>query len=217
MYEDKTDGYFSYCRTDLLDFVPRKKGNRILEIGAGSGETLLKAKEMGLAEEIVGIELQTIEKSNQSHPKMDRFIIGDIERMDLDFEENYFDVILCGDVLEHLVDPWQCLQKLRSYVREGGIIIASIPNVRYWKISMGLLFGGRWDYTDSGVLDRSHLRYFVKNTILDMFDDAGFKIQNIKQSGPQRKWGLASWALNGLTFGIFSDLLTVSYVIVASK
>jgi len=216
MYEDKTDGYFSYCRTDLLEFVPRK-GNRILEIGAGSGETLLKAKEMGLAEEIVGVELQSIKKSNQSHPKMDRFIIGDIERMDLDFEENYFDVILCGDILEHLFDPWQCLQKLRPFLREGGVVIASIPNVRYWKISMGLLFGGRWDYKNEGILDKTHLRFFGRKNVVCLFESASLKIRKLEQMGPQRKWGLASWAVNMLTFGIWSDLLTVQYIIVAAK
>lgn len=217
MYEDKQNNYFSICRTDILEFVPHNRNNRILEIGAGCGGTLLKAKESGLAEYVVGVDLIKVADSSQTHPAMDRFLIGNIENMTLDFDENFFDVILCGDVLEHLVDPWQCLVKLRPFLREGGVVIASIPNVRYWKVSMGLLFCGRWSYCERGILDRTHIRFFVKGTMLEMFEDAGFKIRYMEPLGPQRKWGLASWGLNVLSFGVFSDLLTVQYSIVAAK
>jgi len=217
MYEDKSNNYFSFCRTDLLNHIPADKRNKILEIGAGSGKTLLTAKESELAEYIVGVDITKVENSNQSHPAMDRFIIGNIENMELDFEENFFDVIICGDVLEHLVDPWQCLIRLKSFLRDGGVIIASIPNVRYWKISMGLLIGGQWNYSEGGVLDRTHLRFFVNKTIQELFERSDFKIQKIDQMGPQRKLGFVSWAINTLTFGVLSDLLTVQYIIVASK
>lgn len=217
MYEDKSDNYFSYCRTDLLKFVPRNRHNKILEIGAGSGATLLNAKESGLADYIVGVDLMHVENSNQSHPAMDRFIIGNIENIELDLEDNYFDVVICGDVLEHLLNPVQCLVKLRRLLKDGGVIIASIPNVRYWKISMGLVFGGRWNYCDQGVLDRTHLRFFVRDTIRDLIEDSGFAIQKNEAQGLQREWGFAAWTLNSLTLGALSDLLTVQYIIVASK
>jgi 2-polyprenyl-3-methyl-5-hydroxy-6-metoxy-1,4-benzoquinol methylase len=217
MYEDKTETYYSFCRTDLLKYVPLNRSNRILEIGAGRGDTLLKAKESGLAAYVVGIELTKIEKCNQSHPALDRFLLGNIETMEMDFEENSFDVIMCGDVLEHLLDPWQCLTKLRPFLRDGGVIIASIPNVRYWKVSLGLLVGGRWSYSDAGVLDRTHLRFFVKETSRLLFADTGFKIVTMNSNGPQREWGIFAWALNLLTFGLFADLLTYQFVIVAAK
>lgn len=217
MYEDKSNNYFSFSRTDILKFVPVDKNNKILEIGAGSGETLLTAKKAGLAEYIVGVDVTKVENSNQSHPAMDRFIIGNIENTELDFEENFFDVIICGDVLEHLVDPWQCLNKLRCFLQDDGVIIASIPNIRYWKVSIGLLVGGQWNYCDGGVLDRTHLRFFVNKTIHELFECANFQIQKIDKMGPQRELGFASWALNMLTFGALSDLLTVQYIVVASK
>ena len=217
MYEDKSNQYFSYCRTDLLKHIPMNKKNKVLEIGAGSGETLLKAKESGLAEYIVGVDLTQVDNSNQSHPGIDKFIIGNIETTKLDLESNYFDVLMCGDVLEHLVDPWQCLATLRPLLKDGGVIIASIPNIRYWKASMGLVFGGRWNYCEQGVLDRSHLRFFVKETIKDLFKSSGFKIQTFEQMGPQRESGFVAWAMNILTLGALSDLLTVQYIIVASK
>ena len=109
LYDDKSVDYFSYCRTDLLKLIPRNSCNKVLEIGAGCGDTLLQAKESGLADYIVGVDLIQVDNSNQSHPGMDRFIVGNIESMKLDLEDSFFDVILCGDILEHLVDPWQCL------------------------------------------------------------------------------------------------------------
>jgi 2-polyprenyl-3-methyl-5-hydroxy-6-metoxy-1,4-benzoquinol methylase len=217
MYEDKAETYYSHCRTDLLKLIPRNINNRVLEIGAGRGDTLLKAKESGLAAYVVGIDLTKIEQSQQALPDIDRFITGNIETMELEFEENFFDVILCGDVLEHLIDPWQCLTRLRPLLRDGGVIIASIPNVRYWKVSMGLVLGGRWNYCESGTLDRTHVRFFVKNTIQEMFEGAGLTINTLEQRGPQREYGLAAWAANTLTLGFISDLLTVQYCIVASK
>lgn len=217
MYHEKTATYFSSCRTDILRFVPPNGNNRILEIGAGSGETLLKAKETGLAGYAAGIDLVHVENGNQSNPAIDRFIIGNIEQIDLDFEENFFDVILCGDVLEHLIDPWECVGKLRALLRDGGCLIASIPNVRYWKTSLGLFAGGRWTYSDSGVLDRTHLRFFVRDSAVRLFSDAGFVITTVQAQGAQREWGFSAWALNMVTAGLLTDLLTVQYVIVARK
>lgn len=217
MYEDKSAAYFSICRTDILKFVPAKRDNRILEIGAGSGDTLLEAKQNGLAGYVAGVDLTEVKDSNQTHPAIDRFIIGNIESLELDFEDNFFDVILCGDVLEHLIDPWKCLGRLRHLLRDGGVIIASIPNVRYWKISMGLLFGGRWPYADAGILDRTHLRFFVKQTVHDLFTETGFTVNTVESQGPQRKWGGAAWVLNKLTMGMLTDMLTFQFVIMAEK
>ncbi|GFO59671.1 SAM-dependent methyltransferase [Geomonas silvestris] len=217
MYQDKQESYFSNCRDEMLVLIPALGNYRILEIGAGSGETLVKAKETGLGCYVVGVDLVKTENGSQSHPAIDRFLIGDIETLDGALEENFYDIILCGDVLEHLVDPWHCLAKLKLLLREGGLVIASIPNVRYWKVSMGLLFGGRWQYGDGGILDASHLRYFVRSTVEDLFQGAGFQIRHLGQTGPQRKWGLAAWGVNALTLGYFSDLLTVQYLVVAAK
>lgn len=217
MYEQKESGYFSYCRADLLELIPRNRNNRVLEIGAGSGETLRNVKECGLAEYVVGVDVTEVKDSSQSHPAMDRFIIGDIENLALDLEEGSFDVILCGDVLEHLRDPWRTLERLRPLLRTGGLVIASVPNVRYWKVSMGLFWGGQWNYCDEGILDRTHLRFFVKQSVLDLFTGAGFRIVTLEKVGPQRKWGMVKWAINLLTLGLLSDLLTVQYIIVASN
>jgi 2-polyprenyl-3-methyl-5-hydroxy-6-metoxy-1,4-benzoquinol methylase len=216
MYDNKKKSYFSYCRTDLLKFVPRNKKNRMLEIGAGSGETLLKAKEMGLAEKIVGIELQPIENSNQSHPKMDRFIIGDIESMELDLGENYFDVILCGDVLEHLVDPWNTVRKLSKYLKDQGIFIASIPNVREISNLMRIIIRGDFQYADTGVMDKTHLRFFCKKNIIGLFEKNSLEVVSISSNFDDVHKGKKAM-LNKLSFNFFYDFFVEQYYVVARK
>ncbi|RUM45772.1 MAG: hypothetical protein DSY46_01920 [Hydrogenimonas sp.] len=104
MYDQKDSSYFHNVRKELLDLIPEtNRGGRVLEIGAGSGSTLRYAKEHHYAKEIFGIELCALE--SQDMDAFDGFVIGDIESMEsLPFEKGSFDVILCADVLEHLID-----------------------------------------------------------------------------------------------------------------
>ena len=97
-YESKKIKYFSNIRKDLIKFVPKIQDQKILEIGAGTCDTLLELKKNGYANFVVGVELMVIEKSNQNNPKIDDIIIGNIEKMTLEYE-NFFDVVILGDVL----------------------------------------------------------------------------------------------------------------------
>jgi len=215
LYEQKTTGYFTHCRTDLLELLPLGK-NSMLEVGAGSGDTLLKAKELGLATTVVGVELMPVVGGNQSHPALDRFIIGDIEKLDLDFEESSFDVILCGDVLEHLVDPWGTVKKLSRYLNPGGVFIASIPNVREIKNLIELVLHGDFKYADAGIMDRSHLRFFCKKNIHELFEQNGLRVQSVGSNLDRVQTGRKR-IIDRLTFRLFHDLLVEQYYIVAGK
>jgi len=86
-----------------------------------------------------------------------------------------FDALVFGDVLEHLRDPWQVLSQLRQYIEPGGSCIACIPNVAHWSLISGLL-GGKWDYADAGLLDRTHLRFFTLASAVAMFQKAGWTV-----------------------------------------
>src|SRR5688572_24107148 len=131
-YEEKKKLYFTNPRMDLIKLIPHNSNNRILQIGAGGGDTIIEIKKQSLAKEVVGIELMEMKHSNQASPEIDKFIICDVEKTDFDFPESYFDVVLLGDVLEHLFDPWAFLKKIAPYVKKGGLCIASIPNIRYY-------------------------------------------------------------------------------------
>ena len=182
-YEDKTEKvptYFGYVRKELLELIPENsKGGSLLEIGAAGGNTTLYAKEHGYAEKIYGVELCPIEGSNQNHPSFSKFIIGDLEKMELPFEEKSLDVILCGDVLEHLVDPYTQVAKLQPLLKDDGVLIVSLPNIRQWRIVKKILVHGDFQYEDSGILDRTHLRFFTKRNMIDLFENNGYQVQKI--------------------------------------
>ena len=93
--------------------------------------------------------------------------------------DSYFDTIIFADVLEHFVDPSCILGQIKSKLSQHGEIIASIPNVRHWSVLRDLL-EGRWDYVDAGILDRTHLRFFTKSSLVEMFKTAGFCLEKIQ-------------------------------------
>ena len=89
-----------------------------------------------------------------------------------------YDAVLFLDVLEHLTDPKAVLISIQRILAEKGAVIASVPNIANWRIRLSLLFG-RFDYTDVGILDRTHLRFFTIKTVKDMFNEAGYEIEDI--------------------------------------
>lgn len=122
MYQDKVKEYFSNPRHDLIGLIPKNENSKILEIGAGSCDTIIEIKRLKLAKEIVGVELMELTDSQQKSHEIDKLIIGNIENIDLDLPQDYFDVIICGDVLEHLIDPWNTLKKLHKYLDRKSVV-----------------------------------------------------------------------------------------------
>lgn len=87
-----------------------------------------------------------------------------------------FDIICFADSIEHMVDPWAALRESRSMLEQGGALLLSVPNVSHWTVLWRALNFGRWDYEDSGVLDRTHLRFFTPATISDAVQASGYRI-----------------------------------------
>ncbi len=211
--------YQQLPRKELLDLIPltNRNGN-LLEIGAGAGDTLLYAKENDFAKNIYGVELCEIKNSNQDSEVFSDFIIGNIETIVLPFENSQFDVILCGDVLEHLIDPSRTLKLLKKYLKPNGVIVASIPNIREFKTMKKIFFQGDFRYEDSGILDRTHLRFFCKKNIIELFEDQGLNIIKIVSSNKNRAMRYSKkFRLFKLFLQIFfEEFVTVRYFIVAS-
>jgi SAM-dependent methyltransferase len=103
--------------------------------------------------------------------------------MELPLEPGSFDVVLCGDVVEHLRDPVAALRRLRPLLKPGGRVVLSTPNVANWAIRLSLL-GGRWRYTDRGILDRSHTHLFTRATLAEALERAGYRVERIDFSVP---------------------------------
>ena len=107
----------------------------------------------------------------------DKVYISPVERVD--FSEN-FDLVNCGDVLEHLPDPLKVLRHLRSCLKPGGRLIASVPNIGHWSVVKDLL-QGTFEYIPVGLLCTSHIHWFTENSLHDMLANAGFSILEIQR------------------------------------
>jgi 2-polyprenyl-3-methyl-5-hydroxy-6-metoxy-1,4-benzoquinol methylase len=129
-----------------------------------------------------------------------------------------FDVICFNDVLEHLADPWSALETAVKLLAPAGRIVASLPNVRFIDVTIDLTLRGQWHYQTTGVLDRSHLRFFTRASIVDMLDEAGLGIDRIVATHLNQSNRLVARVIRhlGLT-RLLEDLLAQRYVVVASK
>ncbi|HEY3401319.1 MAG TPA: class I SAM-dependent methyltransferase [Geothrix sp.] len=211
IYSAKNHGYYANNRDDMLAFIPAGV-RRILEIGCGSGEFGAAIKRRGEVE-IVGVEL--VESAAAiARQRLDQVITADIQFQDLDLPGQSFDCLVCNDVLEHLVDPWSALARLRHFIKPDGWLVTSIPNVRHHKVVRRLLWPGEWRYEDEGILDRTHLRFFTRASARALVEGAGFEITH--EEGIHRS-GFPFWlrAINAVTGGMFDDMRYLQFVMVA--
>jgi SAM-dependent methyltransferase len=208
----KDESYYDYLRWELLEFI-HDGNNRILDIGCGEGFTGRAIKDVGKAEEVIGIEIVP-EVAEKARDKLDEVICGNIETLDLPYNK-YFDYVIAGDVLEHLHDPWNVVKKIKHYIKAGGYIISSVPNVRYLQVLKTLVLKGTWKYEKAGILDFTHLRFFAKKDIIELFEKNRFAVIEIipsfKIKARRGKYNI----INNLTFGFFEEFLAYQYIIKA--
>ena len=181
VYEPEAQGgYYENIRTDLVEMINSREQDEIhvLEIGCGTGETLGYIKKMYPNSHVCGIEY-VASVAEKAKPELS-VICGDVENMEIPFEEESFDYIVCGDVIEHLRDPEVTIEKLKRFLKPNGCIIASIPNLMQAEVIYDLL-RGYFSYRDSGILDRTHLRFFTEKEIQKMFLRLGFSIEEMNR------------------------------------
>jgi 2-polyprenyl-3-methyl-5-hydroxy-6-metoxy-1,4-benzoquinol methylase len=156
------------------------EGKRVLDVGCSSGYLARPLVERGCT--VVGIE-QDARAAEEARSVCADVLVGDVEAMELPFEHDAFDVILCGDLLEHLREPERFLGRVRPFLRADGRLVATTPNVANWANRIGLLFG-RWRYTDRGILDRTHVRLFTLATLEEAFARSGYRIVELDYTVP---------------------------------
>ena len=213
LYSEKSQAYYQSARKEILPLLPPGR-MKILELGCGEGATLAWLKGIERCAECVGIELSE-SAALKARNVVDRVIVADIEADEVAFASDYFDCILCLDVLEHLQDPWRVLRKLTGWLRPNGTVVASIPNVRYKSVVMDLAFRGKFDYQNAGIPDRTHLRFFTRSSAVSLLQSVGLAVVKVRPQ-PTEVGGL-SGMLNVLSFGYFRDLLTWQYLIASVK
>ena len=208
-YASKKMTYFSAPQTDMGAFLP-PRAERMLEIGCGTGATSAWLQRHGRVGHTIGIDLfhSAVDVAQSC---LNEAYVGNIETMPLPIEPASIDVILANDVLEHLVDPWASIRRLSSLLRPDGIFVARIPNVRSHHVIVPLVLRGEWRYEESGVLDRTHLRFFTEVGCRRLFEEAGMHVSRLDRCplGPRSK------QLNRITFGVFSGFLTMHHVVTA--
>lgn len=144
--------------------------SRVLELGPATGYMSQVFQEGGAA--VVGIEIDA-EMAKGAERFCERVIVGDLDSLDLAAElgDDRFDVIVAADVLEHLKDPLRVLKQLRRFLEPGGSFVISVPNVAHGSVRLALM-SGHFDYQDLGLLDATHLRFFTRETLEQLLDDA---------------------------------------------
>ena len=212
-YSTKENAYFTRVRLDILPLLP-SYSESVLEIGCGNGATLRYLKEQGLCKQVHGMEL-TEAMGKEAKPHVDQLWVGDAEVLIHSMEASQYNVILCLDVLEHLVDPWSFVAQLSRVLKPGGCVIASIPNLRTFTVIWNLLVRGRFDYASHGIMDQTHLRFFTKKTAIELLNRGELAVDRWEYS-PFAPWS-KSMILNLCTFGSFRHLLTEQYLVRAVK
>ncbi len=155
-------------------------GQRVLDVGCGIGSTAELLVANGCT--VVGVELDPGAAARAS-AHCERVVICDLDTSDLAAEvgDDEFDVVLTADVLEHLRDPGRLLAAAARLLRPGGRVVASIPNVAHGSVRLALLHGD-FQYSDMGILDRTHLRFFTRQTVEDVFAEAGLRIDQLDRT-----------------------------------
>lgn len=204
--EQRDVRYFTNQRPEMMQFLPPKI-ERVLEIGCGEGifgETLKNRSKC----EVWGVEPDS-DSIEGAEKRLDKVLHGLFEDVADAIPDGHFDLLVCNDVIEHMADPELFLKTVSAKLTTDAHMVVSLPNIRYFKSLWQLVALKRWRYTDSGVMDRTHLRFFTKWTIKDLFESNGFRFKKLMGINKSRSFKPVPWIL--LTLGYFSDIAYSQY------
>lgn len=210
--DTKPSNYYQNTRPVMYPFIP-KQAKTMLEIGCGEGMFGKYFKDsQGI--EVWGIELDS-RAARKAKKNINKVYVGDAEQNIKKLPTNYFDVIVANDVLEHLVDPYSLLEATKRVLKNKGVIVSSIPNMRNFHIWYALTRHRQWEYEESGILDRTHLRFFTDRSIRNMFERHGYEI--LQHQGIHKETNLPFLyrTLNLILQNKLSDMQYVQFATVA--
>ncbi|MBI2600927.1 class I SAM-dependent methyltransferase [Candidatus Daviesbacteria bacterium] len=167
---------FSNAQRKILGLV---KGGEVLEVGSSSGYMTREFIKKGNVVDVIEVDKNAISSLVGLARKV---VVGSVEDRNVQKKINTkYDFIICADVLEHLVYPEKVLIFLRNKLKREGRILISVPNIACWNMRVDLL-RGKFDYQESGLLDKSHLRFYTYNSFLRMLKNCKVKVENIYPS-----------------------------------
>lgn len=199
------------AREDLAEKVPPGAGS-VLDVGCSRGATAKALRARGVRK-IVGIEPEP-EDAKAAALVYERVLPVPLEAVSEDFPGE-FDAILFGDVLEHLVDPSAALVRVRPWLSAAGVLIASVPNLGHWAVLADLL-EGRFDYVPYSILSGTHLRFFTRRTVSDLFAACGYRLETVNTvTLPPSPEGEKKLAYLSRLPGASEDLSAAEFLVVA--
>lgn len=197
--------YFHHVRREIEPLLPSDCSS-ILDVGAGAGGTLRWLKTIYPDARTTGVEINPAMEIDLAS-SADVAIIGSVDESIPQLKT--YDLILFLDVLEHLVDPHETLRRFEKLLNPGGHIVVSVPNIAHIEVSLPLLLARRFEYADAGILDRTHLKFFVEKSAIGLLNQANFIVEAGLLSGLQsRRW---KW-LDRLSLGLLRHHLTAQYI-----
>jgi 2-polyprenyl-3-methyl-5-hydroxy-6-metoxy-1,4-benzoquinol methylase len=202
--------YYHWVRREIEPLLPRHCAD-ILEVGAGAGATLRWLKTIYPKAVTTAVEINPA-LLDELKTNVDLPIIGPVDQTIGQLKT--YDLILLLDVLEHLPDPSQSLQQLAKLLNPGGQVIVSVPNIAHLSVSLPLLLRRRFNYQQAGIMDRTHLRFFVEDTAIKLLNDANLNVtEGLLSVQPGRRAKL----FNFLTFGLFRHYLAEQYIMLGQS
>ena len=211
----KKNKYYANIRPEMLQFIPIN-ANKILEVGCAQGNFSDQLNKNNV--ETWGIE-PDFESANLAQEKLHKVLNGTLDDKIDELPDDYFDVIIMNDVIEHLLEPWDDIKKLKDKLNDDGVFISSIPNVRYAKNLFRMLFLKDWKYTDDRILDRTHFRFFTKKSIYRLFEQNGYSLEMIKGINKTKSFAFFPFAVIFNLLFLFSqlDIFYMQFETVAKK
>jgi SAM-dependent methyltransferase len=203
--------YDSYDRSEMLEFVPAS-ASTLLDVGCASGRFggALRAR-------FPSMEIWGIDPSPPRHDRDQPYTTRLVGSFPDDIADGVaFDCVVFNDVLEHMVDPWEALERTHRILTERAKVVVSIPNVRHVQVLRPLILEGRWDYRDEGILDRTHLRFFTRATAMELLESTGFvveRVERLRWTGTGTSGRVAT--LNRALRGRLDDFLAQQFALVA--
>lgn len=216
---DMKEDYYVHERPEMLQFVPAAR-KRVLEVGCSSGFF-----SVGIpgTEETWGIEPS--DAAALAANRLTKVFQGLYEAVADRIPDEYFDVIICNDVVEHMVDHRTFLRSVQRHLRPGGVLIGSVPNVLFYNNAFRFLLEKDWMYEDDGILDRTHLSFFTRKSLQRTLRECGWTVLRMEgiNAGAlpdvkrrTRTYRMISYVLSAISLGYWKDLRYLQFAFVVS-
>ena len=215
---DQQDVYAGNDRRELLPYVPRGVQS-VLDVGCARGEFGARLRSLiGHSLTLHGLDpVESAVVAARATGAFDGVYCGYFPQSVPEAAD--YDLVCFNDVLEHVLDPWLMLRQAKRYLKSDGRVLVSIPSIRYAPIVIDLL-RGRWTYTSTGTLDRTHVRFFTRSSMLEMFHDAGYAVETCVGINPvgvhrEQQMGAVARLVLRAARRVLGDFSFLQFVIVA--